>query len=99
MPATLDRYLRAALILSAMMASLFSNAHSSKALTWGRSDSALAVSAYSTRGGTSGYTVRVTYPSSSSVRSVTVSIFCEMSGISRCNSLNLTCFFPAFSKV
>ncbi len=40
------------------------------------------VSAYSTLGGTSAYTLRLTYPSSSRVRNVLVSIFCEMSGMS-----------------
>jgi len=44
------------------------------------------VSLYSVRGGISAYIVRVARSSSTSVRSVTVSIFCEMSGISRSSS-------------
>ena len=41
----------------------------------------LSVSSYSTRGGTSAYTLRLTSPSVSSVRRVTVSMRCEISAI------------------
>ena len=75
------------LFLSLMMASLFCEAHSVRALMCGRSERVREVSVYSTFGGTSGYTVRVMYPSSSKARKVAVNIFCEISGISRCSSL------------
>ena len=65
----------------------------------GRREWVRGVSAYSTLGGTSGYTVRVTYPSSSSVRRVTVSIFCDMSGMSRCNSLKRMADLPVLLSV
>lgn len=55
---------------------------------WGSRDCARGVSEYSTRGGISGNISRTTIPSCSNVRSVTVSIFCEMSGIALCNSPN-----------
>lgn len=48
---------------------------------------------YSTRGGTSVNTSRLIMPSSSRWRSVEVSIFCEMSGICRHKSLNLSTSF------
>ena len=70
-----------------IIVAMFSLAQPISASIWGSRECVHGVNAYSTRGGTSGYTVRVTYPSSSSVRKVTVSIFCDMSGISRCNSL------------
>ena len=47
-----------------------------------------SVRAYSTLGGTVGYTVRVTRPSRSSARSVRVSMRCEMPPTSRLISLN-----------
>lgn len=83
---------------SIMMDALFSIAHATKALICGSNDCALAVSAYSTRGGTSGKTVRVTYPSSSKVRNVEVSIFCDTSGINCCSSLNLRLSLPALTR-
>ena len=63
--------------LSSIIAVLFSNAHFINTLICGSSERVLFVSEYSTRGGISGYMVRVMYPSASNVRSVTVSIFCE----------------------
>lgn len=45
-----------------------------------RNDKARGVRSYSTRGGTSAYTVRRTKPSSSNRRNVCVSTFCEISG-------------------
>ncbi len=85
--------------LSFMIASLFSKAHAVNASTCGSNDRARDVNAYSTLGGISGKTVRVTYPSSSNVRSVTVSIFCEMSGIARCNSLKTHWIHTRLSNV
>ena len=43
--------------------------------------SPIVVSWYSTRGGTSGYTILFTSPSASNVRSVTASILCGISGM------------------
>lgn len=84
---------------SFIISSLFFKAHAVNASTCGSNDRARDVNAYSTLGGISGKTVRVTYPSSSNVRSVTVSIFCEMSGIARCNSLKRIGFTLALSNV
>src|SRR5580658_8913391 len=50
--------------------------------------SPIGVSSYSTRGGMTGWMVRVTMPSRSSPRSVTVSIRAVMPSIERCSSLN-----------
>ena len=77
----LKDYFILSFFLSLMILSMFSFAHIINELIWGNKDTARSVKAYSTRGGTSGYIVRLTNPSSSSVRSVTVSIFCEISGI------------------
>ena len=52
---------------------------------------------YSTRGGTSGKATRLINPSASSIFNVAVSIFCEMSGMLRCNSLKRR--LPFVSKV
>lgn len=82
-----------------IIVAMFSLAQPISASIWGSRVCVHGVNAYSTRGGTSGYTVRVTYPSSSSVRRVTVSIFCDMSGISRCNSLKRIGPPPALSRV
>ena len=48
----------------------------------------MAVSAYSTRGGMTGWMVLVTMPSRSSPRSVTVSILEVMPSMPRCSSVN-----------
>src|ERR1700730_4625914 len=48
----------------------------------------MGVSSYSTRGGMTGWMVRVTMPSRSSPRSVTVSILAVMPSTERCSSLN-----------
>lgn len=82
-----------------IIVAMFSLAQPISASIWGSRECVHGVNAYSTRGGTSGYTVRVTYPSSSSVRKVTVSIFCDMSGISRCSSLKRIGPPPALSRV
>ena len=55
--------------------------------TSGMNDMALSVSEYSTRGGTSAYTLRATKPSRSSERRVDVSTFWEMSGMLLCKAL------------
>ncbi len=67
---------------------MFSTAHPTRLLRCGRSPFPDSVRQYSTRGGTSGYTFRVTKPSASSERSVTVSIRCEISPMDLWMSLN-----------
>ena len=73
--------------LSAIISSMFSFAQFIMFSTSGRKERARGVRLYSTRGGISGKTSRLMKPSSLRVRSVCVSDFCEMSGISRCSSL------------
>ena len=67
--------------LSFNIAAILSAAQSTRLSTIGIRDWARGVREYSTLGGTSAYTWRRIKPSSSKVRSVLVSIFCEMSGI------------------
>jgi hypothetical protein len=74
-------------VLSIKIASIFSLAHIIRLLICGSKDVALSVREYSTLGGTSAYTCLLTKPSSSRVLKVTVSIFCEMSGIFFCKAL------------
>src|SRR5258708_16498527 len=49
------------------------------------------VNAYSTLGGTTGYTVRSTRPYHSNFLSVWINIFCEIPSIIRCKSLSRLC--------
>jgi len=74
--------------LDSLIAGIFSVAQAERLCRCGKSDLPRSVKLYSTFGGISGKTVRHTRPSASSVRSVTVSIFCEMSPIALCSSLN-----------
>jgi hypothetical protein len=61
-------------------------AHRHKDVTGSKKIRPKAVKSYSTLGGTSAYTVRLSNPPSSNVQSVCVSIFFETSGRYRCNS-------------
>src|SRR6516165_7558751 len=61
----------------------FACSHSTSAQTGFMKALPSAVSSYSTRGGTSGYTSRVNRPSRSRLRRVAVNIRCEMPGIDR----------------
>ena len=70
------------------------SAQSARARKTGVSPRPRSVRRYSTRGGTSGYTVRATIPSRSSSRRCCVSIFCEARGIARWRSENLIVSFP-----
>lgn len=66
--------------LSLMMSSRFSEAHSIIGRQTVIKERPLAVMEYSTRGGTSGNTLRITKPSCSRFFRVEVSTFCEISG-------------------
>lgn len=73
--------------LSLIICSIFAAAQPIRLSITGKNDSPRSVSLYSTLGGTSANTSRCTKPSSSKMRSVWVSDFCEMSGNSRCSCL------------
>ena len=75
------------LVRSRIIACMCSLAHCISWFMMGNSEFARSVRLYSTRGGTSAYTLRSTNPSVSRVRSVRTSIFCEMSGNSATRSL------------
>lgn len=65
-------------------------AHATRCPKGSSSERPTGVSQYSTEGGTVGCTVRPTSPSRCRPRNVWVSIFCEISGMRRRNSLNRT---------
>src|SRR6185312_7844205 len=69
------------------IAGRFLRAHSPSSLTGSSSERPSLVSSYSTLGGTVGKTVRVTRPSRSSPRKVSVSMRCEIEPSARRNSL------------
>ena len=64
--------------LSLIICSIFAAAQPIRLSITGKNDSPRSVSLYSTLGGTSANTSRCTKPSSSKMRSVWVSDFCEM---------------------
>src|SRR5215813_12012832 len=79
------------------MAARLRRAHRPRPLTGSSSERPSFVSAYSTRGGMVGKTVRVTRPSRSSARSVSVSMRCEMLPSAR--RISLKRFGPLPSSV
>lgn len=86
-------YLKRYRFLCSTMSSMFSMAHASRLSICGSRLLPLSDNVYSTRGGISGNASLSTNPSASSILRVVVSIFCEMSGMLRCSSLNLCVLF------
>lgn len=84
----IDIYLAEFFFLSLRISSRLFFAHSISPSMCGMTDFPLSDSEYSTRGGTSAYDFLRMYPSSSNVRNVDDSIFCEISGILCLNELN-----------
>lgn len=84
---------------SHIISSILSIDHWSSESRIGFNDFALSVRAYSTLGGISENIVLVTYPSSSNVRSVIVSIFCDISGICCFSSIKRMLSFSDLSRI